>query len=90
MKSKAVRTTEGMRDLLFDELDRFLSGAVDETHVKAVTQITGSILKTVVVDLEAKRMIEKMNTGRDQNKAIGDLNLNIMLTSDRKNENRND
>jgi len=75
-----TRSTEGLRDLLFEEMTNFLDGKVQETHVKAVTKITDSILKTVVIDLEAKKMVERMSAGRDGNKAISDLNLNLLLT----------
>ncbi len=80
--TKVTRTTEGLRDILFEEMERFLDGKVEDTHVNAITKITGSILKTVVVDLEAKKMVERMNSGRDQDKAVGDLNLNLLLTKE--------
>lgn len=75
------RSTEGLRDMLFNELDLFLDGKVDSDHVKSVTRITGSILATVAKDLEAKRLLMDMNYGKDQPRAIADIGLNLMLTS---------
>ena len=79
---QVTRTTEGLRDILFNEMERFLAGEVDDVHVGAVTKITSSIIKTVVIDLEAKKMVERINEGRDQKKEISDLNLNLMLSSE--------
>lgn len=42
---KTVRTTEGLRDVLFQELDDFLEGKVDTNHVRTVTKATGAILQ---------------------------------------------
>ena len=77
---KIKRTTEGLRDMLFVELERFLSGEVDSEHVKTVTKATGSILATVSIDLSASKLLQQMNEGRDQPRSIADLNLNLLLT----------
>lgn len=81
---QVTRTTEGLRDILFDELDGFLDGKFDTEHAKTVTTITGSILNTVQKDLEAVKMLNIMNQGRDQPKAVADLALNLILTSHAK------
>ncbi len=81
--SKTTRTTEGLRDMLFEELDKFKSGKLDKDHVDAVTKISNTIMKTVVVDLEAAKLLKDFNAGKDTPQAIADLNLNIMLTTKR-------
>lgn len=73
------RTTQGLRDMLFDELELFLAGKVDGEHVKSVTKVTGAILATVAKDLEAAKFLNEMKQGSDQPKAIADLNLNLLL-----------
>ncbi len=78
---KVTRTTEGLREVLFDELDGFLRGQVDIEHADTVQKLTGAILKTVAKDIEATKLLLIMNAGKDQPKAIADLNLNLMLTS---------
>lgn len=75
-----IRTTEGLRDILFNEIEDFLSGKVDSEHVKALTKVSGAIMTTVARDLEAAKLMREMNEGRESNKAIADLNLNLMLT----------
>lgn len=77
--TKVTRTTEGVRDVLFKELEGFLDGRFDKDHVESVTKVTGAIAKTVVLDLEARKLLEGLNSGRDQPRAIGDLNLNVLL-----------
>ncbi len=79
-----VRTTQGLRDMIFDELDDFLNGKVDGEHVRTVTRATGAIISTVSKDLEAARLLKQMNEGRDQPRSIADLNLDLMLTSPKK------
>ena len=78
-----TRTTAGLRDMLFNELDSFLGGKIDKDHVDAVTKLTSTILKTVAKDLEAAKMLRDMNAGSDIPKAIADLNLNLVLTSEK-------
>ena len=75
------RTTEGLREVLFNELESYLAGSVSDDHVKAVAKLTGSILATVAKDLEAAKMLHDMNRGIDQPKSIADLHLNILLTN---------
>lgn len=74
------KTTEGLRDVLFDELEKFLCGDVDSEHVRTVTKATGAILATVSKDLEAAKLLHEVNEGRDQPRSIADLNLNLMLS----------
>ena len=77
---KIERTTEGLRDMLFTELEGFLSGNVDSEHVKSVTKVAGAILQTVAKDIEAAKLLHEMNQGRDQPRSIADLRLNLLLT----------
>lgn len=73
------RTTEGLRDVLFNELEAFLSGDVDGEHVKTVTRASGAILATVAKDLEAAKLVAMMRHERDQPRSVADLNLNLLL-----------
>lgn len=73
------RTTEGLRDVLFAELESFLRGDVDGEHVKTVTRATGAILATVAKDLEAARLVADLRSQRDQPRSVADLNLDLLL-----------
>lgn len=83
---KTSRTTEGLRNMLFDELDDFLTGKVDSEHVKTVSKISGAIMTTVSKDIEAAKLLKEVNEGRDQRKEIADLNLNLLLCSSIKSD----
>lgn len=76
------KTTEGLRDVMFRELERYLAGDVDAEHVRTVVKATGSILATVAKDLEAAKLLHEINEGRDQPRVIADLNLNLLLSSE--------
>jgi len=78
---KVKKTTEGLRDLLFQEIEDFLEGKVDSDHVRTITKASGAIMTTVAKDLEAAKLLRQMNEGRDSNKAIADLGLNLMLNA---------
>ena len=75
------RTTQGLRDVLFNELEMFLSGDVSSDHVATVTKATGAILATVAKDIEAAKLLNEMRKENDQPKSIADLHLNLMLTN---------
>lgn len=77
------RTTEGLRDLLFDELEGFLCGDFDHDHVKSVTRATGAILATVAKDLEAMKMLRELKDDTNRPQSIADLNLNLILTHEK-------
>ena len=76
---ETTRTTEGLRNTLFDTLDQLLSGRIDIAHAKAITKVADSILKSAVVDIEYKKMA--LDVKRHEGpQAVADLNLNVALT----------
>lgn len=74
------RSTEGLRDVLFDTLEKFQSGKVDSAHVKAITSLTNGILATVAKDLEAIRLLDEL---QDPNKpkSLGEMRLSLPLSA---------
>lgn len=72
------RSTEGLRETLFETLEQFRAGTVDATHVKAVTSVTNAILATVAKDLEAARLLADL---QDPNKpkALEQFRLSLPL-----------
>lgn len=79
MTKKIERTTEGLRDMLLNELEDYINGINTTERMETVTKATTAVCKTLVVDLEAKKMLERMNVGNDKPKSIADLNLNLTL-----------
>ena len=73
-----TRTSEGLRSTLFDTLDKFLSGQIDVQQAKTVAKLADSLLKSVAVDLEYKRLVHDIGA-REGPQAVANLNLNILM-----------
>jgi len=79
--SKTInRTTEGLRDVLLDELENYINGLNTTERMETVSKAANAVCKTLVVDLEARKLMSKMNEGQDKPKSIADLNLNLTLS----------
>lgn len=76
-----LRTSEGLRKTLFTTLDKFINGEIDAISAKTVAKLADSLLKSVAVDLEHKRLVSEL-TKADGPQAIAALNLNILMVSD--------
>lgn len=73
------RTTNGIRSVMFDEIEKFLRGEVNAEHLNALKSGFGVILNTVEKDLQAVKIVSDLRRGRDQPQTIADLNLNLKL-----------
>jgi hypothetical protein len=59
------RTTAGLRSMLFDELEAFLSGKTTPERARSVTTISNSIIDSARLELEfAKYVKTKGSTGK--------------------------
>jgi len=77
------RSTTGIRDFLFDEMERLANGQSDVERLKAMSKAGDTILKSAVVDITVRKMLNEER--RDGNpKAVADLNLNLMLSEQTK------
>ena len=75
-----MRTSEGLRSTLFDTLDAFLTGAIDAETARTTTKIASTILKSVAIDIEHKKLVHQM-TQLEGPQAVADLNLNLRLAA---------
>lgn len=73
------RTSSGLRETLFTELDNFLNGKVDAEHARAVSKLSGGIIATISKDLQAAELIYKIRRVDNKEFTINDLGLNLML-----------
>ena len=78
---KIGNTTEGLRVMLLKELEDYINGVNTTERMETVNKSVSVLCKTLVVDLEAKKMVDRFNSNKDQPKSIADLNLNLLLTS---------
>ena len=66
--------------MILNELEDYINGINTTERMEVVTKATTAVCKTLIVDLEAKKMLERMNVGNETPKAIADLNLNLPLS----------
>ena len=53
--AKVMRTSAGLRDAIFDELDSIRSGTSNPTRSNAVAKLAGSIVETVRMEVEVQK-----------------------------------
>jgi hypothetical protein len=56
--SKAARTSQGLRDILFDEIDELRGGDGDPTKSLAVANLAKQIINTAKVELDFHRVMQ--------------------------------
>lgn len=59
---KTVRTTRGLRDMLFDEIDLLRNGQSNAQKASAVAKLTTNVINSVRLDLDYQRFVNN-NTG---------------------------
>ena len=61
----ATRTTQGLRDILFDEIERMRSDKGDPQRAMAVANLSKQILNTAKVELEFHRTMAELESAGD-------------------------
>lgn len=57
----AIRTTAGLRDVLFEEIDALRSKDGDPTRARAVANLSQQIINTAKVELEFHRTLASLS-----------------------------
>lgn len=55
-EKKVLRTSEGLRDRLFDEIDRLRTGDADVAEARAVAALASQIINTVHMEIEVAKL----------------------------------
>lgn len=55
MAGKVARSSAGLRDAIFDEIDAIRDGTGNPTRANAVAKLAGTIVETVRMELEVQR-----------------------------------
>lgn len=63
ISSPVPRTSSGLRDALFDELESLRSGKTDNRRAVAVAALAVTIVKTVRMELEFARVLPSKGAG---------------------------
>lgn len=66
-KQKVSRTTKGLRDLLFEEIDLLRQGKIDTERANAVSRGASVIINSAKLELEYKRTFDD---GKTKTKSI--------------------
>lgn len=77
MLTSTERTSNGLREMLFDEIDKLRNGVIDSSRAHATAKLAQQILSSVSLELAAKRMFEKVPT-------IGGKLPGLKLVSDKE------
>lgn len=75
LTAPSVRTGEGLRDILFDEIDKLRAGTGNPTVAIAVAKLACQIINTVKVEVEYQRHIRALNEGNDAAKSPETIRL---------------
>lgn len=71
-----VRTSAGLRDTLFDELDRVINGKSTPAQANAVARLADQIAATVHLEIEVKKMaLRTTGSVGEQEQPLGVLKL---------------
>jgi hypothetical protein len=61
--AKTIRTGQGLRDVLFDEIDHLRDGSGNPTRAIAVAKLACQIINVVKVEVEYQRHLRSINPG---------------------------
>jgi len=61
---KVVRTSAGLREVLFDEIDRLRKGETNATNANALARLSDQICTTIHMELEVHRHLAKLPDGK--------------------------
>lgn len=62
-----VRTTAGLRDALFDEIDRMRNGETNATNANAISRLSDQVVNTVYVEVEVRKHLARIPDGKSVN-----------------------
>lgn len=62
-QSKVERTSAGMRDALFDEIDALRAGESNAARARSVAMLANSILQSVTAEIEYHKYVSDVSKG---------------------------
>lgn len=73
--SKIKRTTQGLREVLFDQLDGLVTGKVTPQQAKAVSGLASQVVSVTKLEMEAARFISDGRMAENDTKKLGEVKL---------------
>ena len=76
-KTPVQRTSLGLRNALFDEIDAIRAGTSNPTKANAIAKLATTVVDTVRMEIDVRKMVEKSPAAEMTKK--GDLGEPLML-----------
>lgn len=77
-----IRTSAGLRDAIFDELDAIRTGESNPTRANAVAKLAGSIVETVRMEVDVQKHLQRNRHNGGSNLSDNGLGVPMQLGSD--------
>lgn len=77
------RTSKGLRDVLFDEIDALRDGSSNAARARSVAMLANSVLQSVVTEIEYHKYVSDVSKGQTVAK-LGVLELGSNAVCDTK------
>lgn len=81
VQSPVIRTSAGLRDAIFDELDAIRSGHSNPARANTVARLASSIVETVQMELEVQRHLKALPDQINDNAPSGPLGAPLKLSA---------
>lgn len=74
-----VRTSAGLRDAIFDELDALRNGTTNPTKANAVAKLATTVVETVRMEIEVARHRDAIKRNKDSGADVASLGVALAL-----------
>lgn len=81
---RITRTAEGLRDVLFDEMERLRNDQSTPARARSVALLANSILQSVITEIEVHRCMADVAQIANNSDALGSLKLGKGKTIDQE------
>lgn len=75
MSKSTKRTTSGLREVLFDQIDGLISGKITPQQAKAVSGLASQVVSVTRLEMEAARFISDGRMTDNSTKKLVDVSL---------------
>jgi len=73
--SKTKRTTNGLREVLFEQIDGLISGSITPQQAKAVSGLASQVVSVTRLEMEAARFISDERMDDNNTKKLVEVSL---------------
>ena len=73
--SKTKRTTNGLREVLFEQIDGLVNGSITPQQAKAVSGLASQVVSVTRLEMEAARFISAERMADNSTKKLVEVSL---------------